>query len=207
MEKEIKNYVKLYKNALKKKGFPDAKQKASDYENKFRKMLASEAYKQHDVYPTIHTPKIYAVIAMCLMLKEYNLSNDEILDFLDFAFRKAKRAFNFLSAILNVLPNSYKIAKKWNNSDHEKRVVDKSCIYDYFSATDEKIEYKVSKCMYVEMFDYYGIRELCKFFCKTDERIYANLPHNIKYIRHSELATGDVCHDEIINRRLNKRKH
>lgn len=43
-----------------------------------------------------------------------------------------------------------------------------------------KVEYNISKCMYVEMFEYYGIRSLCKIFCMTDEYAYANLPKVIE---------------------------
>ena len=34
--------------------------------------------------------------------------------------------------IQNILPNSYQIARKWNISDHEKRVRDGSITYDSF---------------------------------------------------------------------------
>ncbi|MCM1365469.1 MAG: L-2-amino-thiazoline-4-carboxylic acid hydrolase [Faecalibacterium sp.] len=200
MTKTIEKYAKAYKQGLIWKGFSDIEGKTILYKNKLEEMYVSQAYEKHNIYPTINTEKVYAVIAMCLQLKEYGMDDSEILDFLNFSFRKARKLFDRLSAIINILPNSYQIAKKWNISDHDKRIADKSVTYDYFIATDEKIEYKVSKCMYVEMFDYYGIRGLCKIFCQSDERIYANLPRHVKYIRHSELATGDTCHDEIIKK-------
>lgn len=111
MEKDIKNYAKIYKTIMKRKGYPDVKEKTEAYKNKLREMYSSDAYKEHNVYPTMNVSKVYAVIAMCLMLKEYGLPNDEILTLLHYAFRKAEKFFNFLSGIINVLPNSYKIAK------------------------------------------------------------------------------------------------
>lgn len=103
--------------------------------------------------------------------------------------------------IINHLPNSYQIAKKWNTSDHAKRVKDGSLTYDYFNISDDKIEYRISKCMYIEMFEYYGIRSLCKIFCLIDEYAYAQIPKNVKFIRHSDLCCGDCCHDEIFNKK------
>lgn len=205
MEKKINKYAKIYKSGLIGRNFSDIEEKTNSYKNKLKEMYMSEAYKKHNIYPSINTDKVYAVITMCLMLKEYGLSNEKILDFLNYSFRKARKLFDRISNVINILPNSYNIAKKWNIADHDKRVIDNSVTYDYFSVTDEKIEYKVSKCMYVEMFRFYGIKELCKIFCTSDERIYANLPCHIKYIRHSELATGDVCHDEIINKKYQEK--
>lgn len=53
--------------------------------------------------------------------------------------------------------NTYQIAKKWNINDHNNRVKDGSITYDYFEASDKKVEYRISKCHNIEMFQYYGI--------------------------------------------------
>ena len=100
----------------------------------------------------------------------------------------------------DALPNCYQIAKKWNISDHDKRVRDGSLIYDYFNVSDGKIEYCISKCMYVEMFKAFGIRSLCKISCMTDTTSYENLPKHVRFIRHSDLSDGDRCHDEVIDK-------
>ena len=103
-------------------------------------------------------------------------------------------------AIINILPNSFNIAKKWNLGDHEKRVKDGSITYDYFTVSEDKVEYSISKCMYVEMFAEYGIRSLCKIFCKTDEFAYAGLTRHVNFIRHSDLSDGPACFDEVIRK-------
>ena len=63
------------------------------------------------------------------------------------------------------------------------------------------IEYRISRCVYVEMFEAYCIRSLCKIFCMTDTTSYENLRRHVTFIRHSDLSDGDACHDEIIRRR------
>lgn len=77
--------------------------------------------------------------------------------------------------------------------------------FDSFEVGDGKVKYRISRCMYVEMFAHYSIRPLCKIFCLTDERAYANLLRHIKFIRHSDLSDGSFCHDEIIDRRILER--
>lgn len=145
---------------------------------------------------------VYSVITMCLELKEYGLSDNEIITFVNEAFKKRKKFFGALEKIINILSNSYQIARKWNISDHEKRVRDGSITYDFFEVSEGKVEYTISKCMYIEMFEYYGIRSLCKIFCMTDEYAYANLAKHVKFIRHSDLSDGEACHDEIIDKRF-----
>lgn len=69
---------------------------------------------------------IYAVITMCLELRSFGLSNEEIMSFIDAAFRKRRAFFDGLIRLINLLPNSFQIAKKWNEGDHAKRVEDHS---------------------------------------------------------------------------------
>ena len=60
-----------------------------------------------------------------------------------------------------------------------------------------RIEYRISKCKYVDMFEYYGIRPLCKIFCNTDTSAYSKLTRGVKFTRYSDLSDGDCCHDVI----------
>lgn len=162
-------------------------------------MYGSEAFIKHNVYPSMDVVKIYAVIAMCLELKKDNLSDMEIIDIVNSGFKKLKQFLKLVECVIDILPNCYQIAEKWNRSDHKNRVKDGSITYDYFEVSDGKIEYRISKCMYIEIFKYYGIQSLCKIFCLTDESAYANLSKHVKFIRHSDLSDGDCCHDEVID--------
>lgn len=198
MDKTIQKYTKLYRKALIRRGFADADEKTEAYRRRLTEMYASEAFREHNIYPTMDVVLIYAAIAMCLELKEYGLTDSEIMDFSDLVFEKRKKAFAALEKIVDALPNSYRIAEKWNINDHAKRVLDGSITYDTFEVSDGKVEYNISKCMYVEIFKYYGMRGLCKIFCKTDEEAYVNLTKHVRFIRHSDLSDGPACHDEVI---------
>jgi len=199
--KTVKKYGKIYRKILVTGNDPDRDRKQSVYEKRLTEMYASEKYAEYNIYPTTNTEYIYAVIAMCLELKEFGLPDKEIIDSINNAFSGKRKFFKYLIRCIDCLPNSYRIAEKWNISDHDKRVKDGSIFYDRFDVSDGKIEYSISKCMYVEMFETYGIRSLCKIFCMTDTTAYSNLKKHVEFIRYSDLSDGDCCHDIILNKK------
>lgn len=201
MEKLIKKYKKIYGVALSKHDYSDIDARLKAYEERLRNMYASEMFEKHNVYPTMDVHKIYAVIAMCLELKQGDYSDTEIMDIVNSGFAKLRKTLTVLEKIIDSMPFAYKIAEKWNTADHEVRVKDGSITYDYFSVSEGKIEYRISKCMYVDIFEYYGIRSLCKIFCITDEAAYSNLTKHVKFVRHSDLSCGDCCHDEVFDKK------
>ncbi len=199
-EKAIKTYSKNYWTALKEAGFADIDQKLKAFESRLREMYASGNFKRHNIYPTTDATYIYSVMAMCLEIKSFGYSDKDTIKIVNKGFEKRRNFFKRIIAVINLLPNSFDIARKWNISDHEKRVKDGSITYDYFNVSKDKVEYRISKCMYIEMFEAYGIRGLCKIFCMTDEYAYAGLPKHVKFIRHSDLSDGPACFDEVIRK-------
>ena len=201
MAKTVKKYGKIYRKILVigNCSDPDAEQEA--YEKRLTEMYASEKYAEHNIYPTTNTEYIYAIIAMCLELKKFGLSDREIIDTINRGFSRRRNFFKYLIKGIDLLPGSYQIAKKWNISDHDKRVKDGSILYDQFDVSDGKIEYSISRCAYVEMFETYGIRSLCKIFCMTDTTAYSNLTKHVEFIRYSDLSDGDCCHDIILDKK------
>ncbi len=197
MDKVIGKYAKLYRDALKELRFSDVEGRTKKYEERLGKMYDSAAFKAHDIYPTMNVPLVYAVIAICLELKQEGMDDQKIMDFCNVVFRKRKKVVAVLAKVIDSLPDSYKIAEKWNIDDHEKRVKDRSITYDVFEVSDGRIEYKIGRCMYVKMFEYYGIRSLCKIFCNTDISAYEKIPTHVKFTRYSDLSDGDCCHDVI----------
>ncbi|MGX8686675.1 MAG: L-2-amino-thiazoline-4-carboxylic acid hydrolase [bacterium] len=199
-EKAIKTYGKNYRTALEEGGFDDIDKKLESFESRLREMYASGNFKKHSIYPTTDTKYIYAVMAMCLEIKSFGYSDKDTIKIVNRGFEKRRNFFKRIIAVINLLPNSFDIARKWNITDHEKRVKDGSITYDYFNVSKDRIEYRISKCMYIEMFETYGIRGLCKIFCMTDETAYAGLPKHVKFIRHSDLSDGPACLDEVIRK-------
>ena len=201
MEKAVRKYGKVYRKALLSLQCREIGEKTAVYEARLREMYASDNFKTHSVYPTVNTVHVYAVIAMCLELKALGLSDAGIIETINRGFARRRNFFRRIICAIDLLPNSFGITRKWNISDHDKRVRDGSITYDRFDVDKDRIEYCISKCVYIEMFEAYGIRRLCKIFCMTDTTSYENLRRHVIFIRHSDLSDGDVCHDEIIRRR------
>lgn len=201
MAKTVKKYGNIYGKILVKGNFPNPDRKQEAYEKRLTEMYASRKYAEHNIYPTTNTEYIYAIIAMCLELKESGLSDKEIIDTVNSGFGRRRNFFKYLIRCIDLLPNSYQIVKKWNISDHDKRVKDGSISYNQFDVSDGRIEYNISRCAYVEMFETYGIRSLCKIFCMTDTTAYDNLRKHVEFIRYSDLSDGDCCHDIIMDKR------
>lgn len=201
MAKTVKKYGNIYRKILVKGNFSNPDRKQEVYENRLTEMYASKKYAEHNIYPTTNAEYIYAIIAMCLELKESGLSDKEIIDTVNSGFGRRRNFFKYLIRCIDLLPNSYQIAKKWNISDHDKRMKDGSISYDQFDVSDGRIEYNISRCAYVEMFETYGIRSLCKIFCMTDTTAYDNLRKHVEFIRYSDLSDGDCCHDIIMDKR------
>lgn len=204
--KTIRNYAKIYRWALTAGNIPDIDAEIAAYEKRLREMYVSDNFKKYRQYPTTDAAHVYAVIAMCLGLKRFDLSDAQIIDIINSGFCARRNFFRRLLRCIDILPNAYQIARKWNISEHDRRVKDGSLAFDYFNVSEGKIEYCISKCVYIEMFEQYGIRSLCKIFCMTDTTSYENLPKHVQFIRHSDLSTGSCCHDEIIEKRSVKNR-
>ena len=201
IEKTIKSYAIIYRKALVDWKIQEIDDEIASYESRLREMYTSDNFKRHSNYPSTNAVHVYAVIAMCLGLKRFDLSDPQIIDIINSGFSTRRNFFRRLLRCIDMMPNAYQIAEKWNISDHDKRVKDGSLTYDYFNVSEGKIEYCISKCVYIDMFETYGIRSLCKIFCMTDTTSYENLPKHVTFIRHSDLSDGNCCHDEIIVKR------
>ena len=204
VNRRIAKYAKLFRKAAIHAGIPEADECVAPFARRLEEMYASELFAQHSVYPTINVKHVYAVIAMCLELREHGLTDAQVIDALNIAFTARRRVFTLLLEAIDLLPNCYAIARRWNIDDHEKRLADGSIDYDLFEVREHSIEYRISGCRYVDMFESWGIRPLCKLFCETDTRSYANLTRHVEFVRHSDLSDGPSCHDEIIEKSRRK---
>ena len=200
MDKAVSKKGRLYRRAAEHAGLTDVDACVASYESRLARMYASELYREHDRYPTIDTEHVYSVIAMCLELLGHGLPDSEVFDAVNAAFTARRRFFDTLMAAIDRLPFAWAIARRWNVSDHTGRVRDGSIDYDHFEAREHSIEYRISGCRYVDMFEAWGVRRMCKIFCETDTRSYAGLSRHMEFVRHSDLSDGSACHDEVYER-------
>ena len=198
-EKALKSYTKLFGTTLARNQVADAAKITRAFEARLANMYASEDFRRHSVYPSIDTVKVYAVIALGLELRERGYSDEKIIDLVNTAFSNLKRLFYAIEAVVDLFPCCYAIVRKWNIQDHAARIADGSIYYDFFEADEKHVAYSISGCRYVEMFERYGVRSLCKVFCMSDTMAYDHLTRHVRFIRHSDLSDGPACQDEIIN--------
>ena len=205
MDRRIAQYTKVFRRAAQHAEIPEADECVASFARRLKDMYASKLFTEHSVYPTINVVHVYAVIAMCLELRGHGLTDEQIIACVNVAFAARIRVFDTLLGAIDLLPNCYAIVRRWNIDDHCKRVADGSIDYDLFEVREHSIEYRISGCRYVDMFESWGVRPLCKVFCDTDTRSYASLTRHVEFVRHSDLSDGPSCHDVIIDKSYRKR--
>lgn len=199
VNKRVKKHAKAFRKAVEHAGIADANACVQSFKQRLANMLASDLFRTHNVYPTIDVEHVYAVIAMCLELRKQGVSDEEVRNAVNAGFAARRRFFDALIATIDHLPFAWSIVRRWNVNDHAKRVADGSIDYDCFEVSTHAIAYEISGCRYVDMFEAWGARRLCKLFCETDTRSYAGLTRHVKFVRHSDLSDGPSCHDEIFD--------
>lgn len=95
MEKNVKKYSKIYRKALTENKVSDVEVRVRSFEQRLAKMYASSVFTEHNIYPAMNVAMVYAVIAMCLELKEYGYGHNEIISFVNSAFENVKRHLDF----------------------------------------------------------------------------------------------------------------
>ena len=200
IDKKLKSYAKYYRKLLENEGIGNADERMTLYEIRLRNMYNSEEFTKHNIYPSTNVSFVYAIIAMCLELKDAGYTDDRIIPMVEKSMEGRWSAFVKILKFIDLFPFCFSVVRMWNRSDHADRVKDSSITYDDFTLGKNKIEYNICKCMYVEMFAHHGIRPLCKIFCNTDLIAYSGLTRHVKFVRHSDLSDGDACFDEIFRK-------
>ena len=129
MDRRVAQYAKVFRKAVAHAAIPDADECVTSFARRLEEMYASDLFTEHSVYPTINVGHVYAVIAMCLELREHGLADEQVIACVNVAFAARIRAFDTLLGAIDLLPNCYAIARRWNIGDHGKRMADGSIDY------------------------------------------------------------------------------
>lgn len=119
MEKIVKEFASMYGKALIACGNQAADVKITAFTKRLEQMCASDIFKQHNVYPSMGVDRIYAVIAVCLELKDDGMSDPEIIEFVNQMFESRRKPLRVLLKGIDLLPDCYQIAKKWRSLPSE----------------------------------------------------------------------------------------
>ena len=93
IDKKIKSYSKYYRKILVNEGLEDIDRRMSSYKTRLKKMYRSDGFKTHNIYPSTNVSFVYAVIAMCLELKNAGYTDDRIIPAVEKSMEKRWNAF------------------------------------------------------------------------------------------------------------------
>ena len=107
MDRKIKAYKKIYRKAIEKTGLNNVDDRVEAYAVRLSKMYASDDFRKHNVYPSTSTLHVYAVIAMCLELKQFGFSDTDIMDYINAGFEGRAETPSLWSRAIYCLWNCY----------------------------------------------------------------------------------------------------
>ena len=200
MEKKVKwmtQYTKLFVKAMKKLGRKDYKKLENLFRNRYMDYLCSEKFEEYKKYGSIELEKVYAAITHALICLENGISLGEAFRIWEeMIVQEEKKKAVFLCTLVDKLKNGYKLVANHLDKEARKHKADESMTFEILKTTDEKAEFKVTHCMYLEIFESYGIRDFCKVFCNQTQCL-ERMHKSLKLTRYSNLLDGDSCYVEL----------
>lgn len=201
MEKKVKwmnQYSKLFAKAMKKIGREDYKKLEHMYRNRYMNHLCSKEFEEYLKYTSMTLELIYAAITFAQICLEIGLTLEEAQEIWEEHIAKSKRnMLRMVIVIVDSMSRGYEKVVDFLKNDANIHMKDESLTYELLESDGKKLEYKITRCAYAEIFEAYGIRRFCKVFCNNDLCLCA-MQKKAKFIRHSDLIDGDCCHDELI---------
>ena len=196
-------YAKMFCRSMKKSGMENPLF-YERYKSKYLEYVNSPKYAEFVKYKTMGTDKVYAAVTHAKVCEEFGISLDEAQHIWEkYTAKNVRKIIKGFCRAIDILPNGYKIVSGWLYKDAQERIAENCLTYEMLVYSSQKLEYKITHCMYVEVFERYGIKSFCKVFCDND--LCMSVMHRkAKFIRHSDLVDGHCCHDEVIN--LEERK-
>lgn len=197
--KAANRYTKLFVAAMKEIGRSDSEILGETFKTKYLAYLNSKEFDEFSRYKTISLEKVYCAITHAKICLELGYSQEEAQRIWEEVLtKKFKKLYRGICSFVDLLPGGYKIVAGLLYKDAKERIAEDCLTYEKLMYTDQKLEYIITRCAYVEIFEYYGIRQFCKVFCNSDLCMEV-LHKRAKFVRHFDLVDGPYCHDEIRN--------
>ena len=195
----VNKYSKLFADTMRQYNRNDTEKLYDEFKTRYLAHLNSKKFKEFSKYKTMRLEKVYCAITFAQICTELGYSLDEAQKIWEETLtKKVKKLANNLCKFVDNLPNSYKIITSLLYKESQNRISENCLTFEVLKCNKEKLEYKISRCAYVEIFEYYGIKKFCKVFCNNDLCMNA-FNKRAKFIRYSDLVDGNCCHDEIVN--------
>lgn len=187
----------MFVKSLKKAGYQKP-ELFEIYRARFLQYAGSPEYRRFSQFRTMGVDKVFAAITHAKICMEAGISMEEALRIWEtYTAGGIRRIFRGACRAIDLLPNGYKILADLLWKDAKQRSAEQCLTYEKLDYTEKKLEYKITRCMYIEAFEAFGLRPFCKAVCNSDLCMQAMQKH-ARFIRHSDLADGDCCHDELV---------
>ena len=200
MEKKVKwmtQYSKLFAKAMKKIGRSDYKKLENLFRNRYMDSLCSDEFEEYKKYGTMPIEKVYAAITYAKICLEAGISLEEAMRiWQDIMHVNESKIHQLICKYLDSSKNGYK--KLANNLENEARKskADGSRTFELLERSDDKMELKVTRCAYREIFESYGLGEFYRVFCGSAHCL-GIVQKSTKLVKHTSLADSDCCYMEL----------
>lgn len=197
-EKAAAKYAAMYANELAQNWSRNYDDAYSKYYDKYLALVTSEDYESFDREhgKNISLPKIYAALATCFVSTDYGFSFEDsknvFYGMAKPAWDRASKAINFIERLPGGFWLFTHLLYRFNES------YGSSIQYSQNQLGKDKYEYVISKCAYIEIFEYYGIRNFCKVMCDSDIGVMGKACKHAKFVRYHDMTQADTCHDAVV---------
>lgn len=194
-QKNAKKFASWYANELAKSHKKDKDETFKVFYTKYLELVNSpeyEFYKNHHI-PVDNT---YFFVTASLVSRDLRFTYDETMELIYNIAWPIRKRFRKIVNFIDRFPHGYKFIVWF--LDKMNRSYGDDLTWDFVKKEKDKYEYQFSKCIYVDMFEHYGIRNYCKVLCNSDIHVLGGACKHLKFIRYSDLSDSLACHDALV---------
>ena len=197
MEKKVKwmtQYSKLFVKAMKKIGRRDYKKLENMFRNRYMDHLCSEEFKEYTEHGSVIWEKVYAAITHAQICLEMGITLEEAIRIWEEYIVVDEKKFKCtMYSLLDCLKNGYKLVANYLEKEARKHKADQSMTFEVLKRDDDKLELKINRCIYLEFFEKYDMKELCKVFC-NEIHCVEKMEKSSEWIQDAHLFEHECCH-------------
>ncbi len=201
MEKKVKwmtQYAKLFAKAMKKIGRKDYKKLENLFRNRYMDYMCSDEFEEYKKYGTMPIEKVYAAITHAKICLEAGISLEEAMRIWEQIMHVNEgKVQGLICKYFDSSRNGYKKLANRLENEARKSKADKSRTFEVLERSDEKVELKVTRCAYMEIFEYYEVRDFYKVFCNSIQCL-GMVQKSAKFVKHTQLENSDCCYMELV---------
>lgn len=201
MEKKVKwmtQYAKLFAKAMKKIGRKDYKKLENLFRNLYMEYMCSDEFEEYKKYGTMPIEQVYAAITHAKICLDAGISLEEAMRIWEEIMHANEgKLQGLICKYFDSAKNGYRKLANHLENEARKSKADKSRTFELLERSDEKVELKVTRCAYKEIFESYELGEFYKVFCKGIQCL-GMAQKSAKFVKHTHLASDDCCYMELL---------